>query len=216
MSYDIGLNVVEVDGSGAPAIAGAATSVAAFNIITRRGLVNTPGRVTSFPAFVERFGTYFTGGVGAYLVRGFFDNGGRTAYINRVAGASTVASIILNDSAPVATLRLEGGYRGSEDPGSWGLDLYVRTTRVSSVQGRRLAEASPASVTGTALPATTDMVAAGFPPLVVTIDGAATPTNITFSAADFPIPTAATPCRSPTRSTRGRKTSTQPSAVPIS
>ena len=32
MNYNIGLNVVEVNGTGAPAIAGAATSVAAFNI----------------------------------------------------------------------------------------------------------------------------------------------------------------------------------------
>ena len=38
MSYNIGLNVVEVNGTGAPAIAGAATSVAGFNIITRRGI----------------------------------------------------------------------------------------------------------------------------------------------------------------------------------
>ena len=195
MSYDIGLNVIEVDGSGAPAIQGAATSVAAFNVVTRRGLPNTPGRVTTFGEFVERFGTYFQGGYGAYLLRGFFDNGGRTAYVNRVVSATaTPASLTLDDSGPAATLRLEGGYRGSADPGSWGLDLYVRTQRTASVTGRRLAETAPATLTTpAALPATTDMVAAGFPALDVTIDGGATPTSIPFQASDFVDPANATP-----------------------
>lgn len=195
MSYDIGLNVVEVDGTGAPAIAGAATSVAAFNIVTRRGLPATPGRITSFPQFVERFGSYFENGLGAYLVRGFFDNGGRVAYVSRVVAAtSTVASVTLNDSAPAPTLRLTGGYRGTADPGSWARDLLVRTTRTSLVDGRRLSETAPAAVqTPGPLPATTNMQAAGFPPLSITIDGAANPTVLTFAAADFPAPAAATP-----------------------
>jgi hypothetical protein len=163
MSYNIGLNVVEVDGVGAPAIAGAATSVAAFNILTRRGLPNTPGRVNSFAEFVERFGRYFDNGLGAYLVKGFFDNGGGTAWVNRVVSASsTVASLTLVDDGPADTLRVEGGFRGSEDPGSWGRDLYVRSTRTSSVAGRRLAETGPAEVqTAAPLPATTDMVTPG-------------------------------------------------------
>jgi phage tail sheath protein FI len=195
MSYNIGLNVVEVDGVGAPAIAGAATSVAAFNILTRRGLPNTPGRVNSFAEFVERFGSYFDNGLGAYLVRGFFDNGGGAAYANRVVSASsTVASLTLVDDGPADTLRVEGGFRGSEDPGSWGLDIFVRTTRTSSVAGRRLVETAPAEVqTAAPLPATTDMVAAAFPSLMVTIDGAATATEIPFVAADFADPSNATP-----------------------
>ena len=194
MTYDIGLNVVEVDGAGSPAIAGAATSVAAFNVLTRRGLPNTPGRVTSFPAFVERFGSYFENGLGAYLVKGFFDNGGGVAYVNRVLPAgATPARITLMDSGPAATLRLEAGYRGSADPGSWGHDLFVRTKRSSSIDDLRLAETTRATVTAPApLAATVDMVAALFPSLSVTIDGALAPTVITFQASDFAAPAAAT------------------------
>jgi hypothetical protein len=193
MTYDIGLNVIEVDGVGAPAIAGALTSVGAFNILTQRGLPNTAARVTNFAEFSVRFGGFFTNGMGAYLVKGFFDNGGGVAYVNRVAGGSTVASLVLQDSAPANALRVEAGYRGSQDPGSWGRELYVRSTRRSVTQGRRLAETGAATVqTPAALPATTDMAAAGFPSLVVTIDGAASPTTITFSAADFVDPTNAT------------------------
>jgi len=84
MAYNIGLNVVEVDGTGAPAIVGASTSVGAFNILTMRGVPNWPSLVTSFRQFTDQFGAYFTGGYGAYMVKGFFDNGGQFAYINRV------------------------------------------------------------------------------------------------------------------------------------
>lgn len=194
MSYNIGLNVVEVNGTGAPAIAGAATSVAGFNIITRRGIPNTPARITSFPDFVERFGTHFTGGLGSYMVRGYFENGGAIAFVNRIVGAATTAaSLQLQDSGPAATLRLEGGYRGTADPGSWARNLYARTTRRSVTTGRRLQETAPASVTTAApLPQPIDMTAAGFPALTVTVDGAPTPTVISFTAGQFGNPAAAT------------------------
>jgi Phage tail sheath protein subtilisin-like domain len=198
MTYNIGLNVIEVDGTGAPAIAGAATSVAAFNILTRRGLPDTPARVTGFGQFVEKFGGHFTGGLGSYLVKGFFDNDGAVAYVNRVvatgAAASTPASRTLNDTTPNPTLTLEAGWRGNADPGSWGRDLYARSTRRSVTSGLRLRETAPATVvTPAALPATTDMTAAAFPTLNVTIDGAPNPTAIQFQAAQFANPAAATP-----------------------
>ncbi len=192
MSYNIGLNVIEVNGTGAPAIAGAATSVAAFNIVTRRGIPNTPARITTFADFVERFGTHFPAGLGSYMVRGFFDNSGAVAYVNRVAGAATVASLQLQDSGPAATLRLEGGYRGTADPGSWARDLYARTTRRSVTTGRRLDETAPAAATSAALLAATDMTAAGFPDLSVAIDGAPVPTVVSFNAGQFANPAAAT------------------------
>lgn len=194
MSYNIGLNVVEVNGTGAPAIAGAATSVAGFNIITRRGIPNTPARISSFADFVERFGTHFSGGLGSYMVRGYFENGGAIAFINRVVGAtSSVASLQLMDSGPAPTLRLEGGYRGTADPGAWGRDLYTRTTRRSVTTGRRLEETAAASVTTVApLPEPIDMVAANFPSLTVTIDGAGVPSVVTFNAGQFANPAAAT------------------------
>ncbi|HEX8573153.1 MAG TPA: phage tail sheath C-terminal domain-containing protein [Allosphingosinicella sp.] len=196
MSYNIGLNVVEVDGTGAPAIAGAATSVAAFNILTRRGLPGIPARVTGFAEFVEKFGGHFQQGLGSYLVKGFFDNGGAVAYINRIAAtggaASTPARRTLSDGVN-PTLRLEAGWRGEPDPGSWGRDLFVRTTRRSVTTGLRLAETAAATVLSAALPAQTDMAAANFPSLTVTIDGQAQPTVITFQANQFqPNPAQAT------------------------
>jgi hypothetical protein len=61
------------------------------------------------------------------------------------------------------------------------------------VEKRRLAETARASVTTpAALPATTDIAAAAFPSLVVTIDGGAAPTSISFVATDFADPANAT------------------------
>src|SRR5262245_50506959 len=138
MAFNIGLNVIEVDGLGAPAIVSAATSVGAFNIITQRGVPNRAVPVTSFPQFVERFGSYFSGGLGAYLLKGFFDNGGRMAYINRIvstdpATGAAAAAISLKDAEGKETLKLEAGYRGADDPGKWGERIYI-TTEVNSAE----------------------------------------------------------------------------------
>lgn len=135
MAFNIGLNVVEVDGSAPATIQGAATSVAAFNILTRRGVPNRPVRVTSFAQFVERFGGYDRNSLGAYLVRGFFDNGGQRAYVNRVAGtgpnapgASTATIRRGGGSTAPQLLRLEAGYRGQADPGTWADGMTVTLT----------------------------------------------------------------------------------------
>jgi len=199
-SYYIGLNVVEVDGPSTPALAGASTSVAAFNILTRRGVPNRPARINNIAQFQERFGGFFTGGLGAYLVNGFFQNGGRTAYINRVVAAgvgaaASAAEITLLDSAGgggANTLRLRTGFRGEVDPGDWGNTLYVRV-QPTNVTASRLRETAPAFIeSAAALPATTNMT--GLPPLLVRIDGEATPTTLTFLASDFlPDITLATP-----------------------
>src|SRR5262245_22936469 len=99
----IGLNLVEVDGLGSPTLVSAATSIGAFNILTRRGIPNRPKRINSYAQFVEEFGGFFAGGLGAYLVKGFFDNGGHTAYVNRIVSTDATtgaapASTILQDA----------------------------------------------------------------------------------------------------------------------
>lgn len=187
MAYNIGLNVVEVDGSASPAIVGAAVSVAAFNIITRRGVPNRPARVTSFAKFVEQFGGFFAGGYGAYLVKGFFDNGGQTAYINRVvasdpASGAAPATARLKDGANKDTLELRAGYRSADDPGTWGDDLHVKVTAAAGTT-TRLREIAPAKVQSSALVEPIDLSA--LPSLSVQVDGETAATVIAFQAADF-------------------------------
>jgi hypothetical protein len=194
MAFNIGLSVIEVDGTGSPAIVNAPTSVGAFNVLTKRGVPNRATPVTSFPQFTERFGGCFTGGLGAYMVKGFFDNGGQTAYINRVvatdaATGAAPGTLALADTAN-NTLRLDAGFRGSPDPGVWGNELWATVVADPQV-GVRPKETAPATVTGTVLAATINMSA--FPSLVVLVDGETTPTTLTFKAADFPGGAAAAP-----------------------
>ena len=142
MATNIGLNVIEVDGSAPAAIQGAAVSVGAFNIVTRRGVPNRPARVTSFADFGERFGGFDAGSEGAYLVKGFFDNGGQRAYVNRVVGTGANAPVASNatirrgDANSAQLLRLEAGYRGQADPGRWA-DGVTATLSPSFASGVR-------------------------------------------------------------------------------
>ena len=98
MATNIGLNVIEVDGSAPATIQGAATSVGAFNILTKRGVPNRPVRITSFAEFSERFGGYHAASFGAYLVKGFFDNGGQRAWINRVGELAALLGLAAADA----------------------------------------------------------------------------------------------------------------------
>ena len=160
MAFDIGVNVVEVDGATAPSITGAAVSVAGFCVTAERGVVNQPTRVTSFTQFVERFGGYQTGSYGAYLVKGFFDNGGRTAYVNRVADDAVATAKLSVKSGTAAgdpvVLKIEGGYRGQTDPGKWAEQLFIKLQPASSASSR-LRETKAAVITGASFTEPVDM-----------------------------------------------------------
>jgi phage tail sheath protein FI len=123
MALNVGVNVVEVDGRASPAIQAAPTSVAAFIGRTERGVPDRPVRISTPAQFRERFGRHLAGGYLAYAVEGFFLNGGREAYVSRVAGtASAPAFTVLANRLTPATgaLRVRAGYRGQDEPGAWG------------------------------------------------------------------------------------------------
>lgn len=128
MALNVGVNVLEVDGRASPSIQAAATSVAAFLGPAERGVPNRPVRVTDLQQFRDRFGSFIPNGLLAYAVTGFFLNGGREAFINRIMGTgSSAANLTLADraAAPAGALRVTAGYRGQEDPGPWGNRLSV-------------------------------------------------------------------------------------------
>jgi hypothetical protein len=126
MTLNVGVNVIEVDGGASPTIQPAPTSVAAFLGLTTRGVPNRPVRVSSSAQVRDRFGAPRADAYLSFAVDGFFANGGREAYINRVVGpGSKAAFATLNNRAtvPGAALRVSAGYRGAEDPGAWGNEL---------------------------------------------------------------------------------------------
>ena len=71
--------------SGSRAIAGVPTSVAAFIGATRYGPVNRALEVRSFAGFVRRFGKLSAALETGYAVHQYFLNGGRKAWVVRVA-----------------------------------------------------------------------------------------------------------------------------------
>lgn len=186
MAFNIGLNLVEVDGRAAPTIAAAPTSVAGFLVRSQRGVPNLPVAVRGFTDFVNNFGSYAVDSSGnplysAHAMRGFFDNGGSTAYVVRIVGSgSGAASRTLSDRAltPQATLRVIAGRLGREDPGSWGNELSVTIT-----DHARGSSAIPAQIIGSnAEP----FALSNGQLLQITVNGAITPVTITFNTTDFP------------------------------
>lgn len=154
MAFNIGINVVETEGKSTPAIAGAPTSVAGLMLRSQRGPTDTPVRVSSFPQFTDRFGGFDSRYDGAYCVDGFFKNGGREAYVTRVLGSgSDAASVTLKGRSGSDSLTVTAGYRGSEDDGTWGNNLYATVRdnpRFATVLMADLAGNQPARLHGNA------------------------------------------------------------------
>lgn len=130
MSYNVGLNIVETDGRATPSIQSAQTSVAAFLILSERGVPGEVRQVVNWSQFKEYFGSYKLGANGAYALQGFFDNGGTMAYVTRLVttagGGGNAACAACAE--PVPGLKVKAGYKGKEDPGLWGNDLAVEIT----------------------------------------------------------------------------------------
>jgi phage tail sheath protein FI len=109
MSYNLGLNLVEVDGKVAPSIQPAATSIAGFSIFAERGVPGRVVKVTNWTQFLEQFGGYTAYANGAYALRGFFDNGGSTAWVTRVVNETETSDAPISVTTSDAPFSLTEG-----------------------------------------------------------------------------------------------------------
>lgn len=180
---NIGVNVVETNGSASPAIQGAPTSVTAFVVRTMRGPTNAALGISSWGQFVERFGAHYRDAngnyyMGAYGFQGFLANGGSRSYVRRVVGSgAAAASVTLTDreNSAVACLKVTAGYRGSQDVGAWGNGLAVSIKDNPSAQVALVTDvagASPSQLQGTAAG---PFNLTGKPTLTITVAGVAAP-----------------------------------------
>jgi phage tail sheath protein FI len=196
MSVNVGINVIETEGSAAPAIAGAPRSVTGLVLRSRRGVTDRAVRVSSFRQFTDRFGAHAAGYLGAYAVEGFFQNGGREAWVARVVGTGAAAAqVTLKDRGGSNTIRMGAGSLGSTEAGSWGNDLYVGvrdnpefSTRLTAT----LAGNTPARLQGAALTPPIDLSrgsgATADRQLVLDIDTPAQRFTVNFNQASLPVP----------------------------
>lgn len=128
---NIGINITEVVDQGSPLLAGDNELFPGFLIVSQRGPANRPLVVTSMNQFKKLFGSHFASGFGAYVVDGYFTNGGRKSLINRIVGVGALASLVTlvdRASTPLNTLKVEAGYKGDVDKGVWGDSLSVVIT----------------------------------------------------------------------------------------
>lgn len=95
------------------AIARAPTGIAAFVGRTLKGPVNRPVAVASFADFQHVFGGLWQPSTVSYAVDQFFENGGRSAFVVRVANSAHPPTVTLRAGA--ASLRLIGLNPGSRE-----------------------------------------------------------------------------------------------------
>jgi len=121
-----GVFIEEIERGPRP-IEGVATSTAAFLGLAERG-PTMPMLVTSFNEYRRNFGSVFgPDKFLPYAVSGFFENGGRRAYICRLTP----------DDAAVATITLGGVDFIASGPGAWGNRVWAKLANASStVAGR--------------------------------------------------------------------------------
>lgn len=114
-----GLYVEEIP-SGVHNIAPVATANTAFVDFFSRGPMNTATQITSFTQFHSLFGGLDSRSAASYGIMQYYQNGGQTAWVVRVAaGSPAPAQVTLQSGSPVApTLRVDAA-----NPGLWGENL---------------------------------------------------------------------------------------------
>ncbi len=125
MAFNVGINVLETDGKATPALAGAPVSVGAYLIRSARGVPGKVYKVTGMGQVRERFGFPIDDAYGYYALKGFFENGGVTAYVSRIvqdtgSGMATAASKVFDNVTVTAA------YLNEVDPGNWGKRVAIQ------------------------------------------------------------------------------------------
>jgi len=121
---------VEEMPSGAYPIEGVGTTCGAFLGVATRGAVNKPKLITNWSQFVKHFGSYRSDSFLAYAVYGFFLNGGRRCFVNRITGQmAMIATLELFDRSPdhFPTIHVQ-----ALNEGEWGDHISVEVAPATS------------------------------------------------------------------------------------
>jgi phage tail sheath protein FI len=118
----------ELRDTATPVIRRVRTDIAGFVGLTERGPLNEPVQIDSWRQFQARFGNFVPYSFVAYAVKGFFENGGRTCFIVRIAGATAAkAAYTLRNNADRGALRIS-----AMSEGIWGNKIAITLTQVRS------------------------------------------------------------------------------------
>jgi uncharacterized protein len=114
-----------------PQVRALRTDIAAFVGVAERGPLHTPTRVESWEQFVSVFGGLQQYAFLAYSVKGFFENGGETCFVVRVADERAAAAAVVVEDGAGPALLVE-----ASSPGAWANGLELRLIRSSSLATR--------------------------------------------------------------------------------
>lgn len=103
------------------AVQGVRTDIAGFVGLAERGPLHQPVRLESWRQFQAAFGSFVPYGFLAYAVKGFFENGGRTCYVVRIAGEMAArATLTLKNRTGDDVIRIS-----AKNEGMWGNQITV-------------------------------------------------------------------------------------------
>src|ERR1051326_4575811 len=187
-TYDTPGAYIERDDRAQIGISRLRTDVVGFIGIAERGPARRAVAVESYKQFQAAFGNFFVHGYLAYVVRAFFENGGRRCWIVRVESDGAATSALgLASVGGAATWRIE-----ANSSGSWGNTLTARlieTRRISSRVTRATADwAEVDSVAGVARADTVELIQQSGGPMlrelrvISAVDGAAS--RLIWNSAD--------------------------------
>lgn len=130
-NYSAPGSYVEETTFGSKPTGGVATAVAGFVAVTEKGDLDKAIEVNSWNDFVDKCGERLADYNGGHSIYGFFENGGKKAYIKRAThysgGATTAvkASVTLKDRSNTSdTLKIEGA-----NEGTWAEALTISTDK---------------------------------------------------------------------------------------
>ncbi len=166
-----GVFIQEVD-LGPQPIEGVSTSTGGFVGETERGQEGAPTLVTSFADYQRKFGGFLQGKFLPLAIRGFFDNGGRRAFIVRAVGAGAAqAHSDVVDGYEVALL-------ATLQPAATAGNFVIRVASVVGLQTTQAVVVFPTNGVGTSLTFTIVSINAGGGSITATPPGGTTAAQI--------------------------------------
>lgn len=162
-----GIIINEIDNS--QSVQPKATNIVGMMGIAEKGPINTTVSITSWDQYVRIFGGYVTGGYLAYAVKGFFEDGGKQLFINRVAHYTDATDkATLTAVASSVTLKGRNGVAATVNTGSQGSNRITWTAKSQGTAGNSI---------------TVTLVASGAnTPLTVSVTSSAITVNLATSA----------------------------------
>lgn len=116
----------EFQDTAPPVIRRVRSDIAGFVGLAERGLLDRAVQIDSWREFQAKFGNFVPYSYLAYAVKGFFENGGRTCFIVRIAGETAAkASLIFKSNNTTDVLQVTAA-----NEGSWGNKIAIALTQV--------------------------------------------------------------------------------------